>query len=188
MDEDGRLITEHHQKAAILWKAFKQRLGTTSNTHMMFELKDLIPHNDLSSLDVPFTNEEIDEVIKHMPNDKVPGPDGFNGKFIKKYWRIIKGQFYELCRKFYDNKVDIKSLNTAYITLIPKITNPMTANDFWPISLVSMAIKVITKLIANRVQKIIIPILHKNQYGFIKNKTIHDCLNWSFEYLHLCQK
>jgi hypothetical protein len=39
---------------------------------MMFDLNDLIPHNDLSSLDVPFTNEDIDEVIKRMPNDKVP--------------------------------------------------------------------------------------------------------------------
>jgi hypothetical protein len=28
--------------------------------------------------------------------------------------------------------------------------------------------------------------LHKNQYGFIKGKTIHDCLNWAFEYLHIC--
>jgi hypothetical protein len=50
---------------------------------MMFDLNDLIPHNDLSSLEDPFTNDEIDEVIKHMPNDKVPGPDRFNGKFIK---------------------------------------------------------------------------------------------------------
>jgi hypothetical protein len=107
MDEDGRIITKHHQKAAILWKAFKQRLGTTSSTNMMFDLNDLIPHNDLSSMDIPFTNEEIDDVIKHMPNDKVPGPDGFNGRFIKKYWHIIKGQFYVLCRKFYDNEVDI---------------------------------------------------------------------------------
>jgi hypothetical protein len=28
--------------------------------------------------------------------------------------------------------------------------------------------------------------LHANQYGFIKGKTIHDCLNWAFEYLHIC--
>lgn len=28
--------------------------------------------------------------------------------------------------------------------------------------------------------------VYKNQYGFIKTKTIQDCLAWSFEYLHLC--
>jgi hypothetical protein len=39
---------------------------------------------------------------------------------------------------------------------------------------------------ANRLQKDIIPILHQNQYGFIKGKSIQDCLGWKFEYLHLC--
>jgi len=29
-------------------------------------------------------------------------------------------------------------------------------------------------------------LLHKNQYGLIKNRTLQDCLAWSFEYLHLC--
>jgi hypothetical protein len=91
MDEDGSLVTEHYQKAAILWRAFKQRLGTVSNTSMMFDLNDLFPHNDLSCLEVPFTNEEIDEVIKHMPNDKVPGPDGFNGRFMKKILAYCQG-------------------------------------------------------------------------------------------------
>jgi hypothetical protein len=59
----------------------------------MFDLNDLIPHNDLSSLDAPFTNDEIDEVIKHMPNHKVPWPDGFNGKFIKSTGILSKGNF-----------------------------------------------------------------------------------------------
>jgi hypothetical protein len=30
------------------------------------------------------------------------------------------------------------------------------------------------------------PILHKNQYGFIKGKSIHDSLGWAFEYLQIC--
>jgi retron-type reverse transcriptase len=38
----------------------------------------------------------------------------------------------------------------------------------------------------NRLQKDIIPILHENQYGFIKGKNIHDCLGWTFEYLQIC--
>jgi len=29
-------------------------------------------------------------------------------------------------------------------------------------------------------------LVHVNQYGFIKSKSIQDCLAWSFEYLHLC--
>jgi hypothetical protein len=38
---------------------------------------------------------------------------------------------------------------------------------------------------ANRMQKEIIPLVHLNQYGFIKGKNIQDCLGWAFEYLHI---
>jgi hypothetical protein len=31
-------------------------------------------------------------------------------------------------------------------------------------------------------------VIHQNQYGFMKNRSIQDCLAWSFEYLHLYHK
>jgi hypothetical protein len=39
---------------------------------------------DLAALEAPFSNEEIDSIIANMPNNKSPGPDGFNGEFLKK--------------------------------------------------------------------------------------------------------
>ena len=135
-----------------------------------------------------FTNEEMDNIVKEMPPDKSPGPDGFNGTFLKKCWGTVKDLFYKLCASFYEGNMNLESINTAFITLIPKKQNLEYANDFRPISLVSLALKFITKLLANRLQKIIIPLIHKNQYGFIKKRSIHDCLAWAFEYIHLCHK
>lgn len=43
-------------------------------------------------------------------------------------------------------------------------------------------------MLANRVQSSILNLVHRNQYGFIKSRTIQDCLAWAFEYLHLCHK
>jgi retron-type reverse transcriptase len=37
-------------------------------------------------------------------------------------------------------------------------------------------------------QKIILKIVHKNQHGFLKSRSIQDCLGWPFEYLYECQK
>jgi retron-type reverse transcriptase len=59
-------------------------------------------------------------------------------------------------------------------------------NDFRPITLLNCYLKIITELLANRLQKVILPIIHKNQYGFLKGRNIQDCLAWAFEYIYQC--
>ena len=81
----------------------------------------------------------------------------------------------------------LESINSSFITLIPKDNNPTSLNDFRPITLMNCVLKLLTKLMANRLQRVIIPIIHQNQYGFIKPITIQDCLAWAFEYIHQCQ-
>jgi hypothetical protein len=71
--------------------------------------------------------------------------------------------------------------------LVPKNDSPSTVGDFRPISLLNYSLKLLTKLLAERLQKVIIKLIHKNQYGFIKTKSIHDCLARAFEYLHICK-
>jgi hypothetical protein len=48
--------------------------------------------------------------------------------------------------------------------------------DYRPISLLNTSIKVMTKLLANRLQNAMPKLVHKNQYGFLKGRTIQDCL------------
>ena len=93
-----------------------------------------------------------------------------------------------MCHDFYAGAIPIECINTAYITLIPKVSSPEGINDFRPISLVSLPLKFLTKHLANRMQNILIPLVHKNKYGFIKTRTIQDCLAWAYEYLSLCHK
>jgi hypothetical protein len=64
----------------------------------------------------------------------------------------------------------------------------MVVSDYRPISLLNSSIKLLTKLLANRLQLEILRIAHQNQYGFIKNRSIQDCFAWPFEYLHICHK
>jgi hypothetical protein len=41
-------------------------------------------------------------------------------------------------------------------------------------------------VLANRLQLVILRVIHQNQCGFLRERNIQDCLAWAFEYLHLC--
>jgi hypothetical protein len=187
-DQNGTLITDHRCKEAIIWDEFNNRLGSTTTPLMLFDLHHLIAPRDLTSLLQSYTHDEIDKVVKEMPTNKAPGPDGFNGAFYKSCWETIKHDIYQLCDKFFSGQVQLTALNSSFITLIPKVSNPTTIGDYRPISLSSSALKIITKLMGNSLQKIIIPLVHINQYGFIKSRAIQDYLAWAFEYIYQCQK
>lgn len=188
-DDTGQEISEHQAKAVVLWRAFKERLSTTTSTLESFPLQSLIQRNgNLLELERPFTKEEIDVVVAQLPLDKAPGPDGFNGAFIKCCWSIIVEDFYILIKDFFNGNVNLQSINSSHITLIPKKDNPVLPGDYRPISLLNYSIKIITKLLANRLQTVILQLVHINQYGFIKSRIIQDSLSWAFEYLHQCQQ
>jgi hypothetical protein len=163
-NDDLADITDHDGKAEILWKAFKERMGTSGNSAMQFNLEELcepITSEMRTSLERPFEKKEIEDIVKKLPNDKSPGPDGFNNEFIKSCWPIIGDDILSLVTDFYNGEVELESINTSFITLIAKNDTPLNAGDYRPISLLNSVLKIITKLLANRLQNIILKIVHK---------------------------
>jgi hypothetical protein len=122
--------------------------------------------DDLEELTNPFSKKEMDEVIKDMPSDRAPGPDGFNGLFLKRYWPIIQTEFYHLAAEFHAGNLNLQNINGSFITLVPKKQVPLEVNDYHPISLTNVCMKFLTKLAANRLQGRNMECIHKNQYGF----------------------
>ena len=88
--------------------------------------------------------------------------------------------------KLFRWEINIQSINYSFITLIPKVDDASYPADFRPISLLNCTLKIITKLLANRIQQVILRMVHTNQYGFLNNICIQDCLAWSYEYTHQC--
>jgi hypothetical protein len=114
-----------------------------------------------------FSDKEIQDVIKQLPNDKSSGPDGFNNEFIKSCWQIISEDVKQLIRDFFEGKINLESINSSFITLIPKTDSPSSASDFRPISLLNSVMKIITNLLANRLQGIILDLVHKINMVFL---------------------
>ena len=62
---------------------------------------------------------------------------------------VLKKEIMEVFQNFHTQVVFEKSLNTAFLALIPKKANAMEIKDFRSISLVGGVYKIILKVLAN---------------------------------------
>jgi hypothetical protein len=161
-DDAGNEIQKHEDKAELLWESYKQRLGTSEFTHMYYDLwSPLAPSPNLECLIEPFSKEEIDAIVQSLPTDKSLGSDGFIGDFLKRCWPMIANEFYDLCQGFHEGKICMQSINGSHVVLVPKKDNPTRIGDYRPISLLNSSVKLLTKILANMLQKVILQLIHK---------------------------
>ncbi|GJX45735.1 RNA-directed DNA polymerase, eukaryota [Tanacetum coccineum] len=67
-----------------------------------------------------------------------------------------------------------QGINSSFFTLILKISNPISIKDFCPISLIGTHYKIIAKILANRLSKVIDKVVSKEQPAFISGRQILD--------------
>ena len=145
-------ITDQRRKEELSHTAYKNLLGTAQAREHALDLDFLdIAQVDLSDQELIFSEEEVWAVIKEMPADCAPGPDGFFGLFYQKVWVIIKGDVMAAIHKlFLGNGRSFGRLNQALITLIRKKPDACTIADFHPFSWFHSVRKICAKLLATR--------------------------------------
>ncbi|KAJ0450527.1 putative RNA-directed DNA polymerase [Helianthus annuus] len=121
-----------------------------------------------------FSVEELKAAVWDCGSNRAPGPDGLNFKFFKHFWDVFEGDFVNVLNEFFLTGSVSRGCASSFITLIPKVKDPSDLNEFRPISLVGAINKVISKVLANRLKKVISSVISENQSGFIKGKFILD--------------
>lgn len=129
----------------------------------------------MENIDSPFQEDEVRHATFALGSDKAPGTDGFPLMFYTNFWDIIKSDLMRIFNDLYNHNIQLHRLNEALIVLIPKKDGAVNISDFRPISLLNGVYKIIAKILAIRLRKVIQALIDPAQAAFLPGKsTLHS--------------
>lgn len=128
--------------------------------------------------------EEIETAIKSMHPTKASDPDGVQALFYQNCWDIISDDVVNICLNILNQNTPMCRINKTYIVLIPKKKGTKDMKDFRPLSLCNVIYKIIAKILANRMKRILGCVISPTQSAFIPRRSITDNALIGFECIH----
>ena len=140
-------------------------------------LSDGIPRLSADSRELcegNITEEELRQAVTSMENDKSPGIDGLTTNFYKHFWPLLGNSLTRVYNyAFHIGHLSV-SQRRGVISLLFKKGDRTLLKNWRPITLLTTDYKILTKALANRLQKVLPSIVHTDQTASIKGRTIND--------------
>ena len=121
-----------------------------------------------------FFEEEVFAAISSLNGEKAPGPDGFPIMFWYFSWEFVKEEVKDFFKEFFEQKKFVRSLNATFLVMISKKGNVEDIKDYRPISMLGGLYKILAKVLANRLRRVIDKVVSPSQNAFVEGRQILD--------------
>ena len=122
----------------------------------------------------PYTKDEVKKALFQIGDLKAPGPDGLHAIFFKRFWHIVGDELTKEVLDAINNKKIPDGWNSTNVVLIPKVDSPEVITQFRSISLCNVFYKIILKMLANKLKKILPEVISPTQSAFVPGRLITD--------------
>ena len=180
-ETEGEIFTDNENILRIATKYYKDlytsdKVDEKVQDKLLGNVKTKLSKEAKMNLDKPISEEEVKNAINRLPSGKSPGLDGFPIEFYKEYWDKIKNLFMAYLNEIKDQGL-ANTRNVSVIKLIYKKTGEIYLLTYYrPISLINVDVKIITKVLAERLKFVLPSIVHSTQtavYGRKIDQNIH---------------
>ncbi|XP_074271645.1 uncharacterized protein LOC141595577 [Silene latifolia] len=118
------------------------------------------------------SNQEIRLAMFDILGTKAPGPDGFSSQFFKDSWNVVGKDVIKAIQSVFRSGQLLKQCNNTLITLVPKMEIHKNVLQFRPIACCNTIYKCLSKVICNRLSKILPDLVSPSQSAFIRGRDI----------------
>jgi len=132
-----------------------------------------LTEDEKESIDGPVSMEELEKSLKMSNMNSACGWDGLSYRVLAKFWADIGPIMTEMANESFREGLMTDSFRTGVLRLLPKKTDSSKVENWRPITLLSCGYKVLSGMVANRIEIFLPKIIGRAQKGFLRHKNIN---------------
>jgi len=170
MRKENGEITKDREEILKICTNFYEKLYSSS----IPTPKDIIKESCDLEEPPPITIKEVENALKKMKHNKAPGPDGITTDLIRIGGTPVTEFLTKIFNKIMTTKQIPKEWKEAKMIIIFKKGDPKDIKNYRPISLLAHTYKIFTRILQNRMEKVLDENQPREQAGFRKGYSTVD--------------